>query len=57
MVELIKEDGESYVLVKVRLEDLSKLKVLKTDKKRLEYQRDAQRRYRRKLAKKEKYKE
>ena len=54
VVELIKEDGENFVLVKIRLEDLSKLTVLKTDRKRREYQREAQKRYRKKLAAKQK---
>lgn len=54
VVELIKEDGENFVLVKIRLEDVSKLTVLRTDKKRREYQREAQKRYRKKLAAKQK---
>lgn len=54
VIKLIKEDGENFVLVKIRLEDLSKLTILKTDKKRREYQREAQKRYRKKLAAKQK---
>lgn len=54
VVELIKEGDEDFVLVKIRLEDLSKLTVLKTDRKRREYQREAQKRYRKKLASKQK---
>ena len=50
VVELVKENGENFVLVKIRLEDLSKLAVLKTERKRREYQREAQKRYRKKLA-------
>jgi hypothetical protein len=54
VVRLIKEGDENFVLVKVRLEDMSKLRVLKTDEKRLEAQREAQRRYRERKAKQKK---
>lgn len=54
IVELVEEKNEVFALVKVPLEDLHKLRVLKTDKKRREYQKKAQRRYRRKLATKQK---
>lgn len=54
VVELIKEEWGDFVLVKVRLEDLPKLKILKTDKKRREYQKGAQKKYRKRLAAKKK---
>jgi radical SAM superfamily enzyme YgiQ (UPF0313 family) len=53
IVELIKEKGEEFVLIKVRLADVGRLALLKTDEKRREYQKEAQRRYRKKLASKQ----
>ena len=54
IVKLVEEENEVFALVKVPLENLHKLRVLKTDKKRREYQRKAQRKYRGKLATKKK---
>ena len=50
VIELIKEGGESFVLVKVPLENIGKLVVLKTDEERRKYQKEAQKRYRERLA-------
>jgi len=50
IVELIKKDGEDFVLIKLRLKDLSKLTILKTEEERRIYQREAQKRYRERLA-------
>ena len=53
VVELIKENGEDFALVKIKLEDVSKLKILRTDEKRRQYQMKAQREYRKRLASKQ----
>jgi hypothetical protein len=54
VVELLKEKDGDFVLVKIPLEDLHKLAFLKTDEKRREYQREAQRKYRQRVAAKQK---
>ena len=46
IVEVVAEKDGLFALVKVRVEDLPNLKVLKTSAGRREYQRDVQRRYR-----------
>ena len=51
IVEVVAEKDGLFALVKVRVEDLPNLKVLKTSAGRREYQRDVQRRYRTKLKK------
>ena len=51
IVEVVAEKDGLFALVKVPVEDLPNLKVLKTDAGRREYQRGVQRRYRKKLKK------
>jgi hypothetical protein len=52
VVEIVTDKNRLYAMVKVPVEDLPNLKVLKTDKERREYQRKVQRKYRQKLKKK-----
>jgi len=49
VVRLISEKNQLYALVKLPVEDLPNLRVLKTDKERREYQRQIQTRYRQRL--------
>ena len=49
VVRLITEKNELYALVKVPVDDLPNLRILKTDKQRRDYQKKAQERYREKL--------
>lgn len=53
VLNLVKEGDKSFVLVKVPLENMTKLVVLKTDEERRVYQKEAQKRYRQKLASKQ----
>ena len=48
IVEIITEENEIYALIKVKVVDLPNLKFLRTNKKRREYQKDVQRKYRKK---------
>jgi len=49
VVRLLTEKNNLYALVKVAVEDLPNLRVLKTDKERREYQKQIQTRYRQRL--------
>jgi hypothetical protein len=48
IVEIVTEENDIYALIKVRVVDLPNLKFLRTNKKRRDYQKDVQRKYRKK---------
>lgn len=49
ILDMIKEDEKTFVLVKVPLENINRLAVLKTDEERRIYQKEIQRKYRERL--------
>ena len=51
IIEVLAEKDGLFALVKVPIEDLPNLKVLKTDRGRRDYQREVQKRYRDRLKK------
>lgn len=52
IVRFVQKEGKLFALMLVPVEDLNRIRVLKTDKKLREYQRVAQKKYRRKKFKK-----